>query len=200
MTTPTSMSTMDELPTPSQQPSAAQPLADRAAAAGLAVHAQGCWPESPYDEPPAGLPGFIESSFSPLVAEAAERCLRRRYGEPPADPTRGERTAIVLLSPLGDVSGAVRVARAVDEGTRVAPLLFFQSVPNAVAGYVAARWGLAGPVVCLSAGEEGLDAAALLVEEGDADEALVVLAHQSYLDGEPDRAAAVLIGVGGGDP
>ena len=35
-------------------------------------------------------------------------------------------------------------------GDRVGPLLFFQSVPNAVAGHVAARWGLTGPVVCLS--------------------------------------------------
>jgi len=175
-------------------PSAAQPLAERAVADGLAVLAEGCWPQSPYDDRPPGLPGFIESTFSPLVAEAAERCLRARYGEPPVDPARGGRTAIVLLSRLGDVSGAVRVARAVDEGTRVTPLLFFQSVPNAVAGYLAARWGLAGPVVCLSAAEEGLAVATQLIEEGDADEALVVLAHQSYLDGEPDRAAAVLIG------
>jgi hypothetical protein len=170
-------------------------LSRRAAAAGLAVRAAAGWPESTVDVEPPAVPGFIVSSFSPLVAEVAQRCLSRAYGGPPADPRRGGRTAIVLMSPLGDVASAVHVARAVDAGNRVGPLMFFQSVPNAVAGYVAARWQLAGPVVCLSCGPDGLDVAALLVDDGDADEALVVLVEQAPVEGGPDRAAAVLIGV-----
>jgi 3-oxoacyl-(acyl-carrier-protein) synthase len=146
-------------------------------------------------EPPA-LAGFVVSSFSPLVAEAAERCLRAYHGEPPVEPARGARTALVIASPTGDVTSAVHVARCVDSGSRVGPLLFFQSVPNAVAGHVAARWGLAGPVVCVSpAGDpmdEGLDVAALLMDDGDAGEALVVAVEQGGA-GTGDRASAVLV-------
>jgi 3-oxoacyl-(acyl-carrier-protein) synthase len=159
----------------------------------LAVRARARWPESTQDVAPPALAGFVVSSFSPLVAEVAERCLRRVHGAPPADPVRGERTALVLLSPLGDVATAVATATAVDAGARVAPLLFFQSVPNAVAGYVAARWGLGGPVVCLSATDDGLDAAALLIEDGDADEALVLRVDQACVEGEEDRAAACFV-------
>jgi hypothetical protein len=153
---------------------------------------EGRWPEAPDDELPA-LPGFIASSFSPLVAEVAERCLRAHHGEPPVAPARGERTAIVLVSASGDAASAAQVARAVDTGARVGPLMFFQSVPNAVAGYIAARWGLGGPVVCLASPDGGLAAAALLIEDGDADEALVVFAEQATDPTGRDSAVAVLV-------
>src|SRR5256714_373807 len=106
------------------------------------------------------------------VGAGADRC--RRGGRP-----AGPRTAIVIASPLGDVASAVHVADAVDHRTRVGPLLFYQSVPNAVAGHVAARFGLAGPVVCTSpVGDplaDGLATADLLLDDGDCDEALVVV-------------------------
>jgi hypothetical protein len=159
---------------------------------GLEALAIARWPGSDADELP-GLPGFIASSFSPLVAEVAERCLRSHYGEPPADPARGARTAITVVSAGGDVVSAEQVAQAVDTGTRVGPLLFFQSVPNAVAGHVAARWGLAGPVVCLASADDGLAATALLLDDGDADEALVVFAEQAGTETCRDRAIALLV-------
>jgi len=165
-------------------------LGVRAAAAGLTVRATAAWPESTVDDAPPALPGFVVSSFSPLVAEAAERCLRKRYGAPPGDSA----TAVILVSPLGDVTSAVHVAHAVDSGGRVGPLLFFQSVPNAVAGYIAARWGLTGPVVCVASAEAGMDVATALIEDGDAEEALVVLAEQAGTAGERDSASAVLVG------
>lgn len=124
------------------------------------------------------LPGFVMSSFSPLVAAAADECLTSRHGEPPAVEEIGERTAIVLVSATGDAAMAAHVAHAVDDGTRIGPLLFFQAVPNSVAGHVAAKWGLRGPVVCLCpTGEplaDGLAHARLLIDDGDADEVLVV--------------------------
>jgi hypothetical protein len=162
-------------------------LADRA---GLAVRAAAAWPRSTEDRLP-GLPGFIESSFSPLVAEVAHRCLRAAYGNQPAEPRLGERTAVVVTSGAGDVASALRVAAAVAAGQRVGPLQFFQSVPNAVAGHIAARWGLSGPVVCLGSATAGIDVAALLIDDGDADEALVVFAEQAGPTG--DRAEAVLV-------
>ena len=163
------------------------PLPAAAAAAGLTVSASASWPETDGDAEVAALAGFIESSFSPLIAQVAGRALRDR--EAP-----GAVTAIVLVTALGDVTSATRVAAAVDAGTRVSPLLFFQSVPNAVAGYLAARWQLTGPVVCVSGTTAGLDVAALLIEDKDADEALVVRVDLAMTDGgERDRAAAVLV-------
>jgi 3-oxoacyl-(acyl-carrier-protein) synthase len=132
-------------------------------------------------QPP--LPGFVVSSFSPLVAAAADRCLTARHGTPPVVEELGERTAIVLVSGSGDAQLAEHVANAVDTGARIGPLLFFQAVPNSVAGHVAARWGLRGPVVCLcpvaDAKAEGLAYARLLIEDGDADEVLVVAVEQA---------------------
>ncbi len=161
----------------------------------LVVLARTVWPTADQDPLP-GLPGFIVSSFSPLAAELAERCLRQYFGSPPADRSRAEHTAIVLASTTGDIATAVAVAQAVDQGRSVPPLLFYQSNANAVAGYVAARWGLAGPVVCTIPASHGLtdalEVATLLIEGGDAAAALIILADQLRRGG--DTGTALLIG------
>lgn len=159
-------------------------LAVRAEAAGLHVLASAAWPESPTDRVPPTIPGFVVSTFSPLTAAAADRCLSRAAAVAPA-------TAVVVVSRLGDVGSAVHVAEVVDRGGRPGPLMFFQAVPNAVAGHVAARWGLEGPVVCVAGG--GIEVAGGLIEDGDADEVLVVRVEQGSAG---DRAEAVLIGAG----
>lgn len=143
------------------------------------------------------VPGFVLSSFNPLVAEVAERCLRDRYGEPPLPTGAGRSMAMVMVSASGDLASARHVAGTVDAGGRVGPLFFFQSVPNCIAGHVTARWGLGGPVVCLCpVGDpmaDGMAQAALLIEDGDATAALVVHVEQSGADGERATAAAVLV-------
>jgi Beta-ketoacyl synthase, N-terminal domain len=159
-----------------------------AAAARLTISASACWPETDSDGEVAALAGFIESNFSPLLAQVAERVLRRAQPRTP-----GRVTAIVMVTALGDVTSATRVAAAVDAGRRVSPLMFFQSVPNAVAGYLAARWHLTGPVVCVSGPRAGLDVAAALIDDADADEALVVCTDLAVTGGGQDRAAAVLV-------
>jgi hypothetical protein len=98
-----------------------------------------------------------------------------------------------MVTALGDVTSAARVAAAVDAGRRVSPLLFFQSVPNAVAGYLAVRWQLTGPVVCVTGTRAGLDLAALLIDDADADEVLVVRVDLAVTEGDRDRAAAILV-------
>lgn len=170
----------------------ADSLAAGVAAVDLTVLASAAWPESDVDIELPALAGFIVSTFSPLAAVAAHRCLTRHHGQAPIAPDRAARTALILVSPLGDVTAAVHVARAVDTGGRIGPLLFFQSVPNAVAGHIAAHWGLTGPVVCLSSAGAGPEEAALLIDDGEADEALVIVAEQS-LGGGDDHAAAVLV-------
>jgi hypothetical protein len=160
-----------------------------AVAAGLTVSSSASWPETEADGEVTALAGFIESNFSPLVAEVAGRVLRSRD----QSQASGKVTAIVIVTALGDVTSATRVAAAVDAGERVPPLQFFQSVPNSVAGYLAARWHLTGPVVCVSGTTAGLDVAALLIDDADADEALVVRVDLAVTDGDRDRAAAILV-------
>jgi 3-oxoacyl-(acyl-carrier-protein) synthase len=152
---------------------------------GLRELSRAVWDSTEHGEP-APIPGFAGSSFSPLVAQVAGDCMLRRR-------ERGARTAVVLVSVHGDLATAGTVADAVDGGRRVPPLMLFQSVPNSVAGHVAAQWRLTGPVVCLSpVGDplaDGLAEAADLIQDGDADEALVITVAQN-----PDVATAVLVG------
>lgn len=172
--------------------------------AGVTVLARADWPESDVDTAPPELAMFVRSSFSLLVAEVADRCLRRHHGTPPVDEATGDRTAVVLLSVAGDVVSAAEVVAAVDGGIRLTPMLFFQSVPNAAVGHVAAAWGLAGPVVCLhppgdpvagpsSLADTALDYAAELIGDGDADDVLVLVVEQAEASGDRDRAAAMLV-------
>lgn len=173
---------------PVDPPRELEALAARAGAAGLAVLAAASWPESTADHTPPPLPGFVVSRFSPIVAEVAKRALRRV-------PARGPEvvTAVVVVSALGDVASAAAVAEAVDTGGRVWPLMFFQSVPNAVAGHVAARRQLTGPIVSVGDAEAGVEIAALLLEDGDADEVLVAQVDLAPADGRGERGAAVLV-------
>jgi hypothetical protein len=62
---------------------------------------------------------------------------------------------------------------------------------------VAARWQLTGPVVSVGGMEAGLDVAALLIEDADADEALLIRVEQACDGGADtgDRAEAVLVAV-----
>ncbi|MGW4379927.1 beta-ketoacyl synthase chain length factor [Kitasatospora sp. NPDC004531] len=165
-------------------------LAPRELTGPLRVLASAAWPERPDDRLPP-IAGFVESSFNPLVAATADRCLHRHYGPPPA--LGAPCTALLLVSPTGDTGTADALSRATGAGRRVPPLLFFQSNPNAVLGHLAARWQLDGPVVALGPGfdaeAELHDRARLLIEDGDAEQVLLITAVQ----GPPDRASAVLL-------
>jgi 3-oxoacyl-(acyl-carrier-protein) synthase len=176
---------------------AASPAVPPHAGGVLTELARGQWPDSPGDKLP-GLPGFIVSSFSPLAAAAADRCLAAFFGSAPAAGERAARTGVVLASATGDIATAAAVAAAVDAGRRVPPMLFYHSNPNAVVGFITARWGLAGPVVCTcpvgDVQADALRSAALLADEGDADAVLVIAVHQAHPGDPGDRSQAVLLG------
>jgi hypothetical protein len=166
----------------------------------LTVLSEYRWPPEQPRELPA-LPGYVLSSFSPLVAAAADGCLA---GAPPAGR---ERTAILLVSASSDVVSAAHVSDRVAAGRRVGPLLFFQAAPNSVVGQVSALHGLGGPVVCISPVADpladGMAEAELLLDDGDADEVLLILVEQGDRDatgsgstGSGDRAAALLLSRG----
>jgi 3-oxoacyl-(acyl-carrier-protein) synthase len=169
--------------------------------AELVTLAEAAWPE-PGDLEVPQVPGFVLSPFNPLVAAVVDRCLSRRFGGPPAPPGTEGRIAMIIVSAGGDAVSAEHVARTVDSGGRVGPLFFFQSVPNAIAGHVAAHWGLSGPVVCLCpTGDpmaDGLAEAALLIGDGDADAALVVLVESGLVEHPAQAGAAAVLVSGGG--
>lgn len=136
------------------------------------------------------VPGFVHSDFSPVIVAVAERCLSLDDG-----PATGA-TAVLIVSGSGDLASAAHVAQVVAEGKRVGPLFFFQSVPNSIAGYLAARWELHGPVVCLSpVGDPmaaAVDEAELLFDDDACDRALVVLVEQDG-DAAVTASAALLV-------
>ena len=142
------------------------------------------------------LAGFVVPRSTRWWPRAAGALRSAAAGRPSAADAAAV-TAMVIVSPLGDVASAARVAEAVDTGGRVGPLLFFQSVPNAVAGHVAARWGLTGPVCAVGAPRRTRPWPALLLADGDADEALVILAEQAAVaEASPDRRRRRRCGAG----
>ncbi|GAA3006350.1 beta-ketoacyl synthase chain length factor [Actinokineospora diospyrosa] len=159
----------------------------------LEVLAEARWPGADPSAQPAPLPGFVSSSFAPLIAQAADDCLSQVHGSAPAPAERGDRTAVVVVSVRGDLGTSTAVAAAVDAGKRMPPILFFQSVVNSAAGRVAVTWGLRGPVVCTSpVADPVADAVAvadLLIADEAADEVLLVLVEQGA-----EEARALLLG------
>jgi hypothetical protein len=168
-------------------------------ATGVLIRREFRWPEDP-DTPVPTLPGFILSSFSPLLAAVADGCLSEYYAEPSASAVSRQRTALVLVSRGGDRISAEHVRVRVASGQRLGPLYFFQSVPNSVAGQIAAHWGLGGPVVCISPIgdplQDGLAEADLLLHDGDADEVLLLMVEQGSDSTTKDRAHALLLAKG----
>jgi hypothetical protein len=171
--------------------------------ASLVSTARASWPVPGGSDTPPPLAGFVASPFGPIIADVADRCLRPLYDTVPLTPAHGERTAIVLVTKYGDMATEAAVVGVVDGTRGTSPLLFFQSVPSAVLGVVASRWGLGGPVIVISpTGEpltEGAALAELLIDDGAADQVLLVLAELATTEQEPDRAEAILVAPRRGD-
>ncbi|MFJ3914126.1 beta-ketoacyl synthase-like protein [Streptomyces sp. 2132.2] len=128
-----------------------------------------------------GVPGFVVSSFNPLVRETVRRCL----GEPGtlAAPNRltgpyPDSTAIVLATVAGDATTSDVASQKLVSGRVHNPLLFFQSVTTSILGHLTIEYGITGPVSCIAAdsgvGEQALDAAELLLRDEDIDQVLVI--------------------------
>jgi hypothetical protein len=124
------------------------------------------------------VPGFVLSRFSPLVAEVATACL----GEPGSDRDltvgRAERTAIVLATTYGDTTTSDVATERLVAGQVHSPLLFFQSVTTSILGHLSKRYGITGPISCVSAGTdpaaEALRLADLLLDDEEVEQVLVV--------------------------
>lgn len=126
---------------------------------------------------PPTVPGFIESRFSPLVKAVIDRCLAA--GAPEGLGDSGRRTALLLVTTFGDATTTDLAARRLAEGQPHNPLLFYQSVPTSILGFVTREHGITGPVSCVSARDPQdtpavWDTAELLLLDEDVDQLLLV--------------------------
>lgn len=150
------------------------------------------------DDPAAGsaaaglpaLPGFVESTFSPLAYEASRRCLS-------ACPGDGARTAVVLASLMGDTTTADLASQRLIAGRVHNPLLFMQATANSVLGYLSREFEITGQQLSLSTLDdpltESLAMADVFLDEPDVDRVLLVAVE---LAGNA-RVAAVHAELGG---
>jgi hypothetical protein len=107
--------------------------------------------------PPAEpVPGFVESAFNPTVFELCRQLLASGAVQPAA-------TGIVLTSLHGDATTADVASRRLLEGKRRNPLLFYQSVPSSILGYVSAMYGITGPMLTLGGGDDVFEESLRLV-------------------------------------
>ncbi|MDV9194733.1 ketosynthase [Streptomyces sp. Wh19] len=128
------------------------------------------------------VPGFVASTFNPLVHETVRRCL----GDPPADGTGNalvgpypDTTAVLLATVAGDATTSDLASRKLVSGRVHNPLLFFQSVTTSILGHLAIQYGLTGPVSCIAAdhgvAEQAWETAELLLsQEPELDQVLLV--------------------------
>ncbi|MCP3799391.1 ketosynthase [Allokutzneria sp. A3M-2-11 16] len=117
------------------------------------------------------LPGFVESTFNPLLFDVAQRCLTAAPGDP-------SRTAVVLGGLMGDSTTFDLTSQRMVAGQVHNPLLFMQATSNSVLGYLSREFGITGPMSCLSvsgglAGELLL-AADLVLDTAEVDRVLLL--------------------------
>lgn len=126
---------------------------------------------------PESVPGFVVSSFNPMVNAVAGACAE--------ELSEAERagTALLLATVLGDIVTADTASLRLAEGHHHNPLLFYQSIPNAILGHVARRYGLAGAVTCVAGFAdvvgEALEVAEIALLSSDAEQVLLVYVEQA---------------------
>ncbi|MFD7617937.1 ketosynthase [Streptomyces sp. NPDC059802] len=144
---------------------------------------------TPWGDEATGLPGaapkelrrvagFAVSRFGPLVHAVATACLG------PADDTSnhvgrdGARTAIVLATMYGDAVTVDTATQWTVAGKLSNPLLFFQSVSTSILSHLTRRYGIYGPLTCISAVPDpagnALSVADSLLDDPELHQALVI--------------------------
>lgn len=143
---------------------------------------------------PPPVPGFIESQFNPLVYAVVKQCLSSWSAD------EGAGTAIVLGSGLGDTTTADVAGQNVAKGNVHNPLLFYQSVPTSILGYVTREFGMTGPLSCVAGNELStsmLEMADLLLED-EAIHQVLLLAVELQLNPRTARVRELQGETGGG--
>ncbi|MBK9991853.1 MAG: AMP-binding protein [Verrucomicrobia bacterium] len=118
--------------------------------------------------------GFVRSDFNPLIYHSAlQVAAQRGFARLPA-----ERKGILLSSLFVDAVTQEVSWKDLNDGKKLSPILFPQSVPNSVIGVIARELTIHGPMSCIGSSKNGaelaLQQAADWIEEGDADAVLLV--------------------------
>lgn len=120
--------------------------------------------------------GFVRSEFNPLIYHAGraayEQAELATSGIPP------ERRGVLLGSLFGDAVTEQESWRDLLAGRKISPIMFPQSVPSAIVGYLARDLDIRGPMSCIGTASMGaysmlLQAADWLFED-DADAVLLL--------------------------
>jgi hypothetical protein len=90
------------------------------------------------------VPGFIESTFNPLVYHTVKSLLAGAAG--------AAATGVVLGSELGDTTTSDVASQNLARGRIRNPLLFYQSIPSSILGYLSRELGITGRMSCVSSG------------------------------------------------
>ncbi|MFI0878125.1 ketosynthase [Streptomyces parvus] len=128
------------------------------------------------EDAPPSVPGFVESRFSPLVRQAVDLCWADAK---PAGPDRfADRTGMLMLTAFGDSTTTDLASRRLVEGRVRNPLLFYQSVPTSILGFITRELGITGPLTCLSVHDggtrESFETAGLMLADDAVDQLLLI--------------------------
>jgi hypothetical protein len=114
------------------------------------------------------VPGFVESTFNPMLYHVASSCLTGREYD-------GSRVAVLVASLAGDATTTDLASRLLVDGQVHNALLFMQATANAVLGYLSKEFGLTGPLLSVSTMDDDLtDTAELLLADPELDAVLLV--------------------------
>jgi hypothetical protein len=124
------------------------------------------------------VPGFAISRFGPLVHAVAAACLGPAGTAADHVGSYGASTGIVLATMYGDAVTADTQTQWTIAGKLTNPLLFFQSVPTSILGYLTRRYSIRGPLTCISAvldpAGEALRVADTLLDDPDLYQVLII--------------------------
>ncbi|MER5214841.1 ketosynthase [Streptomyces sp. NPDC002838] len=129
------------------------------------------------EELPA-LVGFAVSRFGPLVSAVVTACLSPSGGPDNHVGQKGPKTAVVLATMYGDAVTVDTATQRLVAQKPPNPLLFYQSANTSVLSHVTRRYGIHGPLTCVSAvrdpAAEALRMADALLDDPALSQVLVV--------------------------
>lgn len=105
------------------------------------------------DESVPAVRGFVRSPFNPLIYHS----VRQAYDSAGFSNTLlPERKGILLGSMFVDAITQEEIWKDLIHGRKVSPIMFPQSVPSAIIGYLAKEIGIHGPMSCMGTSSLGL--------------------------------------------
>ncbi len=105
------------------------------------------------EEPVPAVRGFVRSPFNPLIYHSVKQAAA---GTAIASELAPDRKGILLGSLFVDAVTEEETWKDLLQGKKLSPIMFPQSVPSAVIGYLAKELDIHGPMSCMGASRDGL--------------------------------------------